>query len=112
MGLGFMVRVFQQHAPGALAPKRHPQLGPVPVDQAHGKLPHQLKAGQACAQVTVRQPQQCQRLWQRRHRGPGRQPGRGQWVELERGRGDDAQRALRADQQVAQVVAGVVFAQA
>ena len=60
----------------------------------------------------MRQPQQSQRLRQRRHRGPGRQPGRGQRVELERGRRDDAQRALRADQQVAQVVAGVVFAQA
>ena len=49
MGLGFVVRVFQQHTPGALPPQGHSQLGQVPVDQVQGKLPHQLKAGQACA---------------------------------------------------------------
>ena len=60
--------------------------------------------------MSVRQPQQGQRLRQRRHCGPGRQTGRWQWVELEGGRRDDAQGTLGADHQVAQVVAGVVLA--
>ena len=108
--LGFVIRVFKQHAPGALAPQWHAQLRHMTLNQAEGKLPHELKAGQARAQMSVRQPQQGQRLRQRRHCGPGRQPGRWQWVELECGRRDDAQGALGADHQVAQVVAGVVLA--
>ncbi|KAG0735925.1 hypothetical protein G6F24_018546 [Rhizopus arrhizus] len=34
-----------------------------------------------------------------------------QWIQLERGRGDDTQRALAADIQVPQRIAGVVLAQ-
>ena len=55
---------------------------------------------------------------QQRHAGRERRAGRergqlrrGQRMQLQRRRGDDAQRAFAADEQVAQVVAGVVLAQ-
>ena len=82
------------------------------VDQAQRELAHHLEAGQARAQVLVRQAQQGDRMVERRHRGPGRELRRRQRVELHGRGGDDAQRAFAADQQVAQVVAGVVLAQA
>ena len=48
----------------------------------------------------------------RRYGGPGCQACHRLRVELERCGGDDAQRAFAADEQVAQVIAGVVLAQA
>ncbi|MDT4853763.1 hypothetical protein FQZ97_880410 [compost metagenome] len=49
---------------------------------------------------------------QRRHRGPRRELRGRQRVQLHGRGGDDAQRAFAADEEVAQVVAGVVLAQA
>jgi len=62
--------------------------------------------------VPVRQSEQIERRRQRRHGRPGGQRGGGARVELHGRGGDDAQRAFAADEQVAQVVAGVVLAQA
>ena len=61
--------------------------------------------------MAMSQPQELNRCPQR---GQGDQRGHlGPWgrVQLHDCRGDDAQRAFRADEKVAQVVAGVVFAQ-
>ena len=92
--------------------KRHLDLREMLGHQAQSKLTHDLKAGQTRAQVLVGQAQQLHRRFQRGHGGKGRKLRGGQGVELHDGAGNDAQRALRPDHQVAQVVAGVVLAQA
>ena len=107
-----VVRVFQQHAPGRFLEQRHAQLRVVLVHQAEGELAHHLKPRQARAQARVRQAQQVDGGLHAGHGGPGGQLGGGAGVQLQRGGGDDAQRAFAADVQVAQVVAGVVLAQA
>ena len=61
----------------------------------------------ACAQAEQRHA-----LFQRAGGGQRGARGRRPRLQLQRGRGDDAQRAFAADEQVAQVVAGVVLAQA
>ncbi len=114
MVFGFAVGVLEQHAVrhGFVADERHAQLRHVLVDQAQRKLAHHFEARKARAQVLVRKAQQRDRMVERWHRGPGRELRRGQRVELHRRCGDDAERAFAADHQVAQVVAGVVLAQA
>jgi hypothetical protein len=84
----------------------------VPFHQAQGEPAHDLEAGQAGAEVVVRQTQQRHRVLERGHGRPGGEADLGQRVELHRRGGDDAQRAFAADHQVAQVVTGVVLAQA
>jgi hypothetical protein len=60
----------------------------------------------------VGQPQQSDGGVQCGHGSPGGQVGFWGGAQLQAGSGDDAQRALAAHKQVAQVIAGVVFAQA
>ena len=55
--------------------------------------------------------EQGQRRFRRRHGEEGRGARRRQREELQHGGGDDAERAFRADEEVLQVVAGVVLAQ-
>ena len=62
--------------------------------------------------MPMRQGQQRRGRLQRGHRGPSRQLRCGLRIQPQRGRRDDAQRAFAADEQVAQVVTGVVLAQA
>ena len=112
MGLGLVVRVLQHHAPGRLLPEGHALLREVLDHQAERELAHDLEAGQAGAQVLVRQAQQLDRVFQRGHGGQGRQLRLRQRIELHGGAGDHTQRAFGADEEVAQVVAGVVLAQA
>ncbi|OIQ71130.1 hypothetical protein GALL_472540 [mine drainage metagenome] len=81
------------------------------VHQAQGKLTHHFKTGQSSSQLVLRQTQQGHGGFKRRHGCPGGQLCCWQGVELQGGCGDDAQRAFAADEQVAQVVACVVFAQ-
>ena len=112
-GGGFVVggRLLQQHGPGRGGQGLR-QLRKVAPHQVQRKLVHHLKAGQAGAQAGLRQAQQGQALRQRLASGQGRDLGRRHREQLERGGGDDAQRAFAADEQIAQVVAGVVLAQA
>ena len=80
--------------------------------QAQRKVAHDLKAGEAGIQVFVGQAQQLHRSIERGHgrkRGELRSRHR---VHAQGGSGDHTQRAFGANKQVAQVVAGVVFAQA
>ena len=112
MRFRFLVRAFEQHTKGGAVMKRHFELGKVLDHQAQRKLTHHFKAGQAGAQMLLGQTEQGHGLVHRGNSGPGGQPCSRQGVELERGGGDDAQRAFAADVEVAQVIAGVVFAQA
>jgi hypothetical protein len=77
------------------------------------ELAHHLEAGQAGAQVLLRQPQQ---LTAASSEGTAAQAVSvaicRHGIQLHGGAGDHAQRAFAADEQVAQVVAGVVLAQA
>ena len=111
--LGFAVGVFQQHAVGHVLSlhERYAQLRHVLGHQRQGEAPHHLEPRQPRAQVLVRQAQQAYGSLHGRHGRPGSEAGSGLWKELERGGGNDAQRALTANEQVAQVVAGVVLAQ-
>ena len=112
VGFGFGVRVLQHHAIRHGLEKRHALLRKVFVHQAQRELAHDLETRQARAQVAMGQ---AQKLHCRFQRGQGDQCGHlGPWcgVELHDRRGDDAQRAFGPDKQVAQVVAGIVLAQA
>ena len=111
---GFAVGIFEQHAIGhvVLLDEGHAQLRHVLVHQAQGKAAHHFKAGEPRAQVLVRQAQQRHGMFHGGHGGPGGELRCGLGVQLERGGGDDAQRAFAANEQVAQVVARVVLAQA
>ncbi len=80
---------------------------------------HQIQAGageefeglQPCAATRVQQREQLQRLLRRFHRGQHHGALIGARQEPQRDRCDDAQRAFGPDQQLLQVVAGVVLAQ-
>ena len=112
MGLVLVVAVFQQHAVGRVAPQGHALLGVMFVHQAQCKLSHHLEARQARTQVAVGQAQQSDGGVQGGHGSPSGQVGFGRRAKFQAGSGDDAQRAFAAHKQVAQVIAGVVFAQA
>ena len=112
MFLALLVGVFQQHAVGRVLVQRYAQLRKMPVHQLQRKLRHHLETSQAGTESCARQVQQLHRGLYRRHGGPGGQLRLGLRVELERGCGDHTQRAFAADVQVAQVVAGIVLAQA
>ena len=112
MFLGLVVRHLEQHAPGRGLVQRHLGCRHVARHQRQGELAHDLETGQAGAQRLVRQAEQGHGMFHRRHRRPGRELRGRQRHQLHGRRGDDAQRAFGADQQVAQVVAGVVLAQA
>ena len=90
MFLGLVVRVFQHHAVGTALIKRHALLREMLDDQLQSKLPHHLKAGQASAQVLMRQAQQLHRRLQRRHGSQSGQLRCGQRIELHRGSGNHA----------------------
>ena len=104
--------MFKQHMPRRSANEGNAHFAKVLSHQLQGVAMHHLKAGQAGVQSLARQSQQIDCGLQRGHSRPhGGLQGR-QRKQLERGGRDDAQRAFAADQQMAQVVAGIVFAQA
>ena len=109
---GNLVGAFQQHAVRYLAEQGHALLREMAINQAQRELVHHLEAGQAGAQLPLRQAEQLHGVLHRRHGGPGGELRGRQRVQLHGRRGDDAQRAFAANEQVAQVVAGVVLAQA
>ena len=107
---------FQQHIPGQggvgrIRFKRQPASGDVLQHQLHRRVRDQLEGGQLGCQPILGLCQQCQcligrfQLHQRCHLASRLR------VELQHGRRDDAQRALGADEQVTQVIAGIVLAQ-
>ncbi len=72
MEFGLVVRIFQQHAIGALLVKRHTHLGEMLGDQTQRKFAHHFKAGQARGQVPMRKAQQAHRVIKAGHRRPRR----------------------------------------
>jgi hypothetical protein len=110
-GLALGVVDLQQHRPGCRR-QRPRQRRVVGLDERQRVTPHDLEAGQPAGQPRARQAQQRQRGVEAVAARQGGQRGRRLRAELQRGGGDHAQRALAADEQVAQVVAGVVLAQA
>ena len=112
LGLALVVRLLQQHRP------RRPAAAAgagreVPRHQVQREAVHHLEAGEPGAQARLRQAEQRHALLQRAGARPARcATAAGCGLQLQRRRGDDAQRAFAADEQVAQVVAGVVLAQA
>jgi hypothetical protein len=73
---------------------------------------HHLEGGQRGAGGGARALEQRHRRGQRRHGGQRGHLRRRQRVQLQRRGGDDAEGAFGADEQVLEVVAGVVLAQA
>ena len=111
MGLALAVGEFQQHRPGA-GRQRLRDLREMPCHQRQRMPADHLEAGQRVARLAPRQAQQRHAGLERvagRQRGAG---GRRLRLQLHDRRGDHAQRALAADVEMAQVIAGVVLAQA
>ena len=93
--------------------QRHAQLrGKCRATSSSANRPITSKPVSPAPSCACASPSSATRSLQRGHGGPGGQRGGRQRVQLHGRGGDDAQRALAADEQVAQVVAGVVLAQA
>ena len=73
---------------------------------------HELEGGEALAGRLLRQAEQRERIGEIGQRDEGGRLLGGLGEELEHRGGDDAERAFRADEQVLQVVAGVVLLEA
>ena len=109
--LAVVVGLLEQHRPRR-GRQRSRQVREVVLDQRQRDAPHQLEAGEGRAEVPAGQGQQPHAVLERGARGQHGAARARLRMQLERGRGDHAQRALAADVEVAQVVAGVVLAQA
>jgi hypothetical protein len=81
-------------------------------DEVEGIRRHELKAGERTSQTRHCPIQKRDRFVERVQGGKCDHAGRRQRIELEYRRGDDAERAFRADEQVAQGVGGIVLSQA
>ena len=110
---GFVIcgRYLQQHIPGRGIIQRAARAGNVVQYQCHTGVTQHFKRGQAGAQPGLRQGQQLKRLLRARHGHQRHQLRRRQRKQFEYRCGNDAQRALGANVDVAQVVARVVLAQ-
>ena len=101
----------QNHPVGGRVP-RLADVGEFLAQEAEAGARQEFKGADPVAHMTARKGQQVQR---RLGGGHGQQRGArggGAGRQLQRGGGDHAQRALGPDQKVAQVVAGIVLAQA
>ena len=105
-------RQFHQGVLRIARGERVAQLGEMGLDQLQAEVRHQFEARQRGAALVLQQAEQRQRMARRFQRDQGAERRLGLRVELEHGGRDDAQRPLGADEQVAQVVAGIVLAQA
>ncbi|MNU96139.1 hypothetical protein D3C71_861670 [compost metagenome] len=103
---------LQQHVPRAAFSERNAASRHMFLDQLQAGVAHQLEGGERCPQARLCEGQQLDRWGGCRHRHACDDLGPGLGEELQGGAGDDAERAFAADVQVAQVVAGVVLAQA
>jgi hypothetical protein len=84
----------------------------VTLDQRQRRRVHRLVADQLGVEGGAQPPHQGHGVGQPAAGGPGRDAGARAREQAQRRGRDDAQRTLAADEQVAQVVAGVVLAQA
>ena len=112
--LRLAVGVLEQHAVRRRSAKRHAQLREVLAPPgSSANCAHHLEAGQAGAELACASASSAHRRIDARARAASAvSVAAGLRIQLQRRRGDDAQRAFAADEQVAQVVAGVVLAQA
>ena len=94
-----------------MARQRIGQIGVVPARQGERDVADQLEARQAVAERLLHRAQQLHRVLDIRHARERRHVRRRRGKELQHGRGDDAERAFGADEQLLQIVAGVVLAQ-
>ena len=109
--LGAGAREFAEHVPGRGTRERRAAAGDVLQHEVQRQLRHELEARHA---VAARGAQVSEQLHGRRHRGDRDEGGRHgprHREEPQRRRGDHAERAFGADEEVAQVVACVVLAQ-
>ena len=104
-------RQLHQHVPGMRLGKRIADVDAVAHAELDGDVGKQLETGEAAGGLVARDRQQLQRIV-RRFQADERGLHRARfWKQFQRRRGDDAERAFGADEQVAQVVAGVVLLQ-
>ena len=92
--------------------ERTSQLRKVAAHEVERKPVHDLEPREPRAEAFVREREQRGRGGDRRQGRHRRRDRGGARVQLQRRRGDDRERSFAADQEVAQVVAGVVLAQA
>jgi hypothetical protein len=103
---------LDQHVPGMHGLQRLAQAGDVLEGEGHAQAAHQLEGLDRAAGLVLGLGQQGDGVVRRGDGGDGHAARGQQRIELEAGGGDDPQRALGPDQQVLEVVAGVVLAQA
>ncbi len=111
MRLAFAVGRLQQHVIGRSLGKRVALVREMMQDEVDAQIRDQLEGSQRRAQHRLRQFEQTQCCVRIPYRGHRRDLCRRQRIELERRGGDHAERALGADEEIAQVVTGVVLAQ-
>ena len=109
--LAFGVAALQQHVPGRRFGERPARVGHVPHHQFQAVVGDQFERGQRGRQPPLGQLQQPQRGLRIGEPGDGGHLRARLREQLDRRGGDHAQRAFGTDEEVAQVVAGVVLAQ-
>ena len=110
-GVGGGAGELDQDVPVARLAERVARPGQVGEDEVDGLPVGDLERRQVHAGVLLGQAEQGDRGVDGRHGHPGRGVPRGGREEPQHGAGDDAERALRADEQLGEVVAGVVLAE-
>ena len=106
------VRQLRKHVPLGIRAKRVASAGSVREDGVDAAPRDQLECGEPVAARGAQRRQQFNRACRALRRDPGRRRRGRPRKQLEDRGGDDAERALGADEQLLQVVAGVVLAQA
>ena len=104
-------RQLHQHVPGMPARQRIADVDAVTHAEIDGDVGQQLETGEGAGGLVLRDRQQLQRVGGRSEADIGGFHRARLRKQLQRRRGDDAERAFGADEQVAQVVAGVVLLQ-
>ena len=104
-------RQFDQHVPGMRSRQRIAAAGGVLEHHLDAHARHQLEAGHAAGGALGRDAEELERRFRRRHADEGGLDRARARHQPQHRRGDDAERAFGADEQVLQIVAGVVLLQ-
>ena len=102
---------LNQHEPGMCAVKRIAPIGHVPDHQLDAQRPHQFEGFQRAAALGLGAGQKRNGVAGTTQADKGHGARDQQQLQLQGRGGDHAQRALRPDQQLLQIIAGIVLAQ-
>ena len=109
---GAAVAELGEDVPGMRCAERIASIRQVREHGFQAGARHQLESGDAIADAAAQRREQLDRLCRAGDRDPRRGARRGLRVQAQHGCGDHAERAFGAEEELLQVVAGVVLAQA